>query len=250
MAIENYLIINDVHVPFHCKKSFSIFKKILKDHPPNRLYLNGDIPEFESVSRHTKRPNHIRFLIEEIAETNRYLDDIQKIYKGPITWLYGNHEYRLDRYLVNMAPMLIGSVTCNDAFKIHQRSKFNSISYMPRQLIRCGKSNLYLRHEPVGGGINHAKSTSEKSDFDVAYGHCHTIQSFTTKRLGGFRKRSYALPCMLDWDNENFDYRGPKDNWTKGFTHVQAETKTGHYHLQCVETVDNMCFFDKKIYRA
>ena len=250
MGIDKYLIINDIHIPFEDQPTVNIFFQMLKEGGYKRLFLNGDIPEFESVSSHRKRPGCHKFLIEEIAACNRFVDQIRKVYSGPIVWIEGNHEWRLGRYLLDQAPELIGSFSCRQAFRVDLLEKFSWIPYHPRQWVRAGDARLWLRHEPVGGGMNHAKQTSDNVAEDCAYGHTHTIQSYTIKKLGGKRIMAHAMPAACDFSHENFDYRGPKDRWVNGFTEVEAETKSGRYSLRCIETTDGLALHNGKFYRA
>lgn len=82
-------------------------------------------------------------------------------------------------------------------------------------------SNLYLRHEPLAGRANHAKTTAEKSYMDIA-------------GLKPYSNKAYSLGYLGDKSRHVFDYRGASDNWTVGFTIIQCETKTGQYELDFI----------------
>lgn len=232
MSIERYGIINDSHIPFHDKARYKTAFKIFEAAKISHLYLNGDICEFLAVSTHAKHPAEKIQFGKEIVLANEEFDKIQTRFPDmPVTYICGNHEGRFFRYVRDLAPEMWGLIDCPKLFNFPDRPYWKFVDYGPDQLVRCGKSNLYLRHEPLGGGVSHAKATAENSVCDLAYGHTHTFQTYSHKKFGPKRitTKAYSLGWLGDSSKSVFDYRGPRDRWVHGCTIVEADIKTGEY---------------------
>ncbi len=238
IEIENYAILNDIHFPFEDKARYKVALKILKSVLNlKHVYLNGDIGEFNGVSQHPKMPGGLPFC-HEIDYINVKFDELGKMFpRIPFTLNEGNHCNRFFRYIRDVAPQMWGLITCPLILKFEQRPLWKFVPYGPSQLIQCGKSNLYLRHEPLGMGKNHAKATAENSNIDLAYGHTHQYQIATHRKFGlkPTTNKAYSLGWLGDETNHIFDYRGAKDNWVKGITIVSCEPKSGEYNLEFID---------------
>lgn len=235
MAIVQYAVLNDIHFPYESPK----YKKalsIIESFPDlKHIYLNGDIAEIESVSSHPKTPNSQKSLMAEMDYINSRFDEIEKTFKKvPVTLIEGNHCYRIFRYIRDVCPELWGLLHTPELFKFPKR-QWKFIPYSPTQWQKCGDSNLFLRHEPLVGGVNHAKGTAEKATVDVLYGHTHVFQQFTHKKLGpdgGKLVTATSGGWLGDITQRCFDYRGNKDNWREMFTRIDCDEKSGKYELR------------------
>lgn len=240
MDLEQYAIFNDVHFPFEDRSRYKVGLNIVKKLKNLRhIYLNGDIAEFSGVSSYAKHPGESPQFAQEIEYVNKKFDEIQYMFQDiPVTLIEGNHCYRLFRYIRDVAPSMWGLINCPSLFKFPERPEWKFVLYGPSQLVRCGKSDLYLRHEPLGGGtLSHAKTTAEKSYVDLAYGHTHAYQTFAHRKFGPkpFVTRAYSLGWLGDRTKSIFDYRGSKDNWVEGMTIVECDPKSGQYTLEFID---------------
>lgn len=244
---------NDLHVPYQTKDMDLVFQ-ILRDIPSlTHIYLNGDIGEFESVSSHLKSPSGISSLKKEAKYVNFFLDKLQSFFpRVKIVLIQGNHEFRLDRYLWRNAPALDGleGLTIKGLLKLRERG-IDHVKYGPRQLERCGKANLWLRHEPVSGGQNPAANTAKKFSCDIAFGHTHVYQQYATKYKGPteYVVTATSLGFLGNIESEIFNYRGSKDMWVNGFGLVQCDEESGRYRLDFVELRDGLAIYGGKAYR-
>ncbi len=227
---------NDIHFPFEDKARYKTALKILASKKLDHLYLNGDIGEFLGVSAHPRHPGESVAFPQEVDYCNKKFDEIMTMFPGvPVTLIEGNHCYRFFRYIRDMAPQMWGLIDCPLILKFDQRPGWKFVPYGPSQLVRCGVSNLYLRHEPLGGGANPAKVTAENSYIDMATGHCHTYQVHSHKKFGPkpITNTAYVLGWLGDKSRNVFDYRGAKDKWIEGCTVVEAD-KSGRYSLEFI----------------
>lgn len=240
MAIVTYAKINDVHIPYHDRIRYKVAMKIFKSLTNLRgIYLNGDIGEFQGVGSWPTHPTEKGLtFIRELDLMNKMFDDMVSDFQGiPVTYIEGNHEYRFYRYIRDVAPAMWGTIDCPALLKFHERPGWKFVPYGPSQWQKCGASNLYLRHEPLAGGKNHASGTAENSYVDVAYGHTHTYQTSSHKKNGPkpFITKAYSCGWLGDKTRNCFDYRGAKDNWVEGCTVIECDDVTGEYTLDFID---------------
>jgi predicted MPP superfamily phosphohydrolase len=99
----SYLFLSDIHVPYHDKTAIKLATGFITLYKPDVIYLIGDIIDFYSLSKYDKDPKRLLTLQDDIDETIDVLDSIRKAAGDatPIFYRSGNHEYRLDKYLVS-----------------------------------------------------------------------------------------------------------------------------------------------------
>jgi Calcineurin-like phosphoesterase len=247
-----YAILNDIHFPFEDRQRYALALNILKSIKPDHIYLNGDIGEFQGVSSWPIHPTEKKMgFVEELQYINKRLDELQAMFPDvPVTLIEGNHCNRFFRYIRDVAPAMWGVIDCPALLKFPDRPGWKFVVYGPKQLVRAGDSNLYLRHEPLGRGANHAKATAENSVVDIAYGHTHTFQVHTHRKFGPtpVMTKAYSLGWLGDKSRHVFDYRGPKDSWCTGITQVECDIKSGRYSLDFISLELLPIFFKGKTY--
>jgi hypothetical protein len=217
------------------------------------VFINGDGAEFGAVSSHPKHPESESLFRFEVDYCNARLDELRSFLPSSrIVLIEGNHCFRFLRYIRDKCPELYGlrGLTVPELFFFDEREGFDFVPYGPGQLTQCGESSLFLRHEPVSGGKNHSKQTAEKFLVDLAYGHTHTTQSYTHKKMGPVPRlnTAYALPWLGDSSQPCFNYRGPKDDWAEGFSVECFDTTTGARRLDIIEFRDGVGMYMGRSY--
>ena len=103
------VVANDFHIPFHDEAALALFKRFLREEKPDWLILNGDFQDFWEVSRFDLTPRTGKEFREEIAMGRRILRPLRRMLpKARITWIEGNHEFRLRKYVIAHAAELYG----------------------------------------------------------------------------------------------------------------------------------------------
>lgn len=240
MSTARYVILNDVHFPFEDRTRYAVALNLMAAIKPDHIYLNGDIGEFQGVSAWPSHPNDKKLdFCKELLYINKKFDELQELFPDvPVTFICGNHEYRFFRYVRDLAPQMWGVLDCPGLLKFPERPGWKFIDYGPTQYVRCGVSNLWLRHEPLGGGNNNsAKFTAENAYVDTAFGHTHAYQIHSHKKMGPrpYIVRAYSLGWLGDSSRAVFDYRGSKDRWVQGITAVECDPKSGEYVLEFID---------------
>lgn len=111
--IVKYLFCSDWHSPFYNKRLLDPFIELIKDLKPDYLELVGDVVDFYSVSKFDQDPKRQLTLEKEKEETNFLLDMLTMAARGAnpnviIEWDEGNHEARLEKYVISTAPKTRG----------------------------------------------------------------------------------------------------------------------------------------------
>jgi hypothetical protein len=238
MGIIQYAILNDIHFPYEARAFYDALD-LIKGWPNlKHIYLNGDCMEVESLSSHPKHPIHNKFFNQEIEYANTKFDLIQRKFKNmPVTLIEGNHCFRYFRFIRDVAPEMWGLIQFPSLLQFEKRKNWIFIPYGPTQWVKCGNTrDLWLRHEPLVGGANHAKGTAEKSYVSVIYGHTHQVQQYTVKKSGPepYHVTAYSGGWLGDISKPCFDYRGAKDNWMLGFTRIDCNDETNEYEVRFI----------------
>lgn len=108
MKTHRLVLLNDMHIPFHDKKTISSIKRAVKKLKPDILLLGGDIADFYSVSHFNKNPSRLEknTLSKETTQVKETLKDMTKWGAKDIKYMMGNHEERLQKYIYKNSPEL------------------------------------------------------------------------------------------------------------------------------------------------
>lgn len=253
MKTRTALIIPDLHIPYHCKKSYQIVldvgKYLLskKEIKLEEIVILGDFADFYSVNSHGKHPAIKDTLIEEVDECVKELWKLSDAFPNQdIIFIQGNHEYRLERYLASKAPELYGLTDTRRILELDQMG-FKFIPYGRNQMYNILGTDLIARHEPISMGRHTAMSTLDKGGVSMIYGHTHRFQYVALNRMDGKTIRGCSLGSLINKNAPVFNYMKNKDDWSKAFGICYADGKVAH--LQPIIIENNRCFFDGKLFK-
>lgn len=217
---NKYLVISDLHIPFHNKQALNFALERLKD--SEGLILNGDICDFGIFSNFTKRPEQLD-IKEEIETVNEILNDIRAVFKGEIIYKFGNHTKRFQTFIFNKAPMLWGveSAFVEEKFNF---KKFRIKKVDINQKIKFGDLYIIHGHEIrlSTSLVNVARTYFLRAKTNILVSHRHTSQDYIVRDLSGKIKGGWAIGCMCDL----FPDYNPENDWVLGFAEIQKD-KTG-----------------------
>ena len=117
LKIDNGIVIigSDIHIPFQDDKAVKAFIDYCEEIQPTAIILNGDILDFYKLSRFVKGEGRNPY--EEITTCQELLKDLKsKCQNSEVYYVIGNHETRLETYVLNNAPHLASLV--EDVFSI------------------------------------------------------------------------------------------------------------------------------------
>lgn len=252
-------IIPDSHIPFHSERRLELLFSVLQyahKHvsPVKYVLVQGDFGDFYSVMSHMRDPQHVGMLLEEeVLTVNRMLNRIDSEFPRAIKYFtQGNHEYRFERYIQTKAPELFGMVSVDKLFQMHRRKRWRWVPYGPEQRVRIGKSNLYARHEPLGGGENSARLTVKKGLCSMTFGHTHRIDMAQVTSFNGETHYSFSCGWLGDKEKypEVFGYVKGIAQWAAGFGLVWIDEDTGEFWPHIIPILDDSCVVFGKRFRA
>ena len=217
-----WAIFGDLHVPYHHEQAIEAAVRRSVDNKCEHLILNGDILDAYQQSYWVRDPR-LRSVDEEIKVAKELIKAIEHHYPGRKVYKIGNHEARIEAYLYQNAPRMIG-ISKWDLRKVLKEELELDDSWTmigSKQLYMLGKLHGYHGHElprgltnpvSVGRGVwlrtkqvgftNHWHSTST---------HVETNGSKTKTWV------CFSLGCLCDLHP---DY-APVNKWNHGAAEVE-----------------------------
>lgn len=245
MRLRRILYVPDTHVPYEDKRAWALMLKCAKSWKPDTIVILGDFGDFYAVSSHDKHPGRVRLLDEEVAAVNARLTELDALGADEKHFVSGNHEDRLERYLMCKAPELFNLVRVRDLFKLTERG-WRFTPY--KQHVKVGK--VFVTHDTGNaGGQAHVKAM-QAFQGNTAIGHTH--------RMGihyeGNAKGKSHVGAMFGWlgDVEKIDYMhriAAMRGWQLGFGTGYQEP-SGVTHLNPVPIVNYKAVLEGRLYEG
>jgi len=241
--IKKVLILPDVHIDTSISREYKTVKKFMVDFKPDETILLGDFADVSALSAwdlDKKRLMEGRRFKLEMNKVNEELDYVQK-YSKKVTYLEGNHEFRVGRYL-DKNPEMEGLIEIETMLNLDKRN----IDYKPmNELYKLG--NMYFTH---GMWINkyHANAHLTRLGCNICYGHGHRPQTDSMNMKMQIPHAAYGLGCLCD---KAPDYlKGRPSNWTNQFAVMYSDTKTGNYNMYPINIIKGSFIFGGKKYKS
>jgi hypothetical protein len=212
--------------------------KVAQDVKPDHIYILGDYADFYSVSSHAKDPRVFQMLQDEVVDCLGALDQLDSLFPdAKKVFIQGNHEWRLERYLMNQAPALFGVTDSELILNLNDRANWKFIQYGPNQMVNVAGSYLVARHESLGSS---AKATATKALCSLVYGHIHRIEESHMVGLDGTNHVCFSVGWLGDKRQDKiFDYVKSHHQWQLGFGLVSVNPKTRMFYHQKVHILEN-----------
>ena len=174
-------ILSDIHFPYHDLQALTCAIKHLKEQEIDCLYLNGDIQDFYSISRHEKEKD-MRDFKREVDMNRDFLQRLRDIFRTiPIYYKLGNHENRFARSLQLQAEEFaqLHDLQFDVFFRL---DKLGITMIEDWQGMEMGDLLVGHGHEWYGaGGINPSQNLLNKTLCNTLIGHVHRT-SFTQRK--------------------------------------------------------------------
>lgn len=244
---ERVVLVGDFQFPYEDKDAFRLFLAFLRTYRPDRAILTGDIIDFAKISRFASDPR-IADTQQELAYAHARLAEMVDA-AGPDCrwqWAVGNHEVRLQRFLWNNAPELVGLKRAGESHELitvphlvncealgiewvgSQEGDLGD-DYVNSRIVLCenGLDPLVVLHGWVarkGSGVS-GLATSDQLDASVAVGHVHR-QAITHRTKQGVVGMPRVLTAIETgtMSKLSLGYGGHKgiEDWQPGFATVET----------------------------
>ena len=240
-GLEKILVIPDTHVPFEDGAAFAVMMAAARVFRPHRIVILGDFADCEAVSFHPKSTERGFTFKEEVDAVNARLDEIDAI-GASVTFISGNHEHRIARYLRERAPELAEFVNAQGLYRIQERG-WGWVPYQDD--LKIGK--MHFTHDIGKAGVNAHRESCRAYRGNVWIGHTHRF----AQEISGSSVGSDHIGIMCGWlgDKRKISYmhRRVADQWTLGFGLAYHDRNTGHVHCVPTPIVDYRCVVEGQL---
>jgi predicted phosphodiesterase len=230
--------INDLHIPFHDKKTIEVFLKFLKDVKIDKLVIAGDLLDFYELSTFDKDPMRKYSIQDEIDKCYYVLKEFKK-YCSEIHFIKGNHEDRLRRFLWKNPSLA--------SIKVLELSKLLNLDTLG--IVYHDFEYIYRNFRFTHGTIVRQESGATAKAELLKYGS--SMGSGHTHRLGFYIKTdargtvgAYEGGCMCELNPE---YIQGVPNWQQGFLVYNFDNN--RFFCQVVPILEHKFIYGNKVYQ-
>jgi hypothetical protein len=210
------VIFSDPHwLPDHSTTAHDALEAVVKRVKPVGVICGGDAVDGDTISRYDPtRGHHKRFTVrEELDCVKEHFDSLDKVMdracpKAFRSWILGNHDVRLSRFVATRAPELSDMP--------HTRLE----DWAPRwplswtAEINTGRSGMTVVRHRNQAGMLHLQG--QKAGAHYVHGHLHKLNVHTLATFSGYRY-SVDTGSLADPESDGFDYGEGGPNHCQGF---------------------------------
>lgn len=217
-APGRWLVISDIHAPYHDRKTIELAVSEAHRRGIVGVLLNGDTLDSHEISNHDKDPTAPRY-IEEIEVGRKLLGWVRGQFpKARLVLKEGNHEERLNRYIIQRAPALFGL----EGIDLHSLLHLKDVGAEwvgEKRVIKLGKLCVVHGHEyRGGGGVMPARWLYLRTRYVSMCGHFHRTSEHGERNINSTEERSWSTGCACYL----FPKYMPLNSWNHGFAFVDV----------------------------
>lgn len=237
---QRLFFISDLHAPYEDKRAFALTLDALQLFEPDVVVVMGDFIDCLAVSHFSKNPARVYGLEHEVEHAKRLLD---KIDAGRKVYVAGNHEDRLQRYLMDKAPELMPFVDIPKLLDLAGKGW----EYVPyKHSTRIGK--LHITHDVGSAGRYNVFKALDAFQSSVVTGHTHRLGYVVEGDAVGKCQVSAQFGWLGDFEQVDYMHRiNARRNWAHGFGTGIHDTDTGYVYLRPHPIVNYSCEVDGTI---
>ncbi len=215
-----WLILNDLHIPFHDRKTIEVAVEEARRRRVAGVLLNGDVLDCAEVSEHERDPDSLD-LVDEIEKGKQFLAWLRSQLPGArLVYKSGNHDSRVPRYVLKHAPALfrlagVGLPTWMEL------ANYGVEWVADKRVVRLGKLNVIHGHEyKGGGGVNPARWLYLKARSVAMCGHFHRTSDHHARNIQDQHEAGWSVGCACYLHPAWL----PLNDWCHGFALVAVES--------------------------
>jgi hypothetical protein len=272
---ELVVVCGDQQAPFHDKALHDTFCEWLRYNRPSRGVVLGDLLDFPDVSRHPMDPDNVASVQECLQSGYEVFRDY--IMASPDTiwqFLLGNHDIRIQRYIIDKAPFVNNLSRVIDAKNpepefIHALTHLMRLDELGVELVTTNGSyedaqvllsdKLAVRHGWIAakGSGSSALKTLDQLGYSIIIGHTHR-QSMIYHSKHDINRNVSTLTgveagcmCKIDSKIDETGRRFPSytvaPDWQQGWT-TACIWPTGEFRLEHATYVNGHAYWRDQRY--
>lgn len=217
-AVKRVLVLSDIHCPWHHVEALNTAIEYGISKKPDMVLLNGDTMDMYSVSDHQKDPRKRDFKAE-IDAGRELMAMMRAAFPNiPIVYRSGNHCYRLERYLMKYAELLLGFPEFQLPVLLQMGQ--HGITFVDHNVpMYFGKLTILHGDEyRGGGGVNPARWLSLRANESALIGHFHRSSSHLSRSVRGTVQGWWSTGCLCELTPEYLVL----NQWQHGFAIVDV----------------------------
>lgn len=198
-----------------------------------------------------KHPDIKQTLEDELYAGLEFIQEIRSRFPTQkILFKYGNHEDRLDRWIVKNCKLFWNIVSLDRQLQLKEYSIEYTNYNIPTKILN---TNLYIQHSPPSYSENCANtSLKKKIGASFIYGCTHRMDYACKTTIDGKLQEVYSNGWLgsTDLSEEHariFSYAKGHQNWQQCFSIVTVIDKT-EYHINQIPIKNYKCVVDGNIY--
>jgi predicted phosphodiesterase len=241
--LRKLFFIPDCHHPNVSEGAWSLMLRVASYFEPDDIVIMGDFADAETLSAHAPTKPGIRDFEDELESVKKALDQLDALGASNKIYVSGNHEFRLDRYMMENAPGLYRSVQWQSLLDLKGRG-WTWVPY--RKSIRLGK--LHLTHDVGSAGMNAHRVAARAFGGSAAIGHSHRLAYEVTGRFDG----PPYLAAMFGWLGDaskagDYLHEARSSDWVHGLGIGYLEP-SGIVHVTPIPFVNGRCVVEGELF--
>lgn len=228
---ERILIISDIHVPYEDSMAMELLWVFNDVYGPTRIIIAGDLLDFYKASKYAKHPNYGVTIKDELRKGKAFIKKLRtKNPKAVIDYLCGNHDFRLQQYMVLQTPELVDfpEMTIPNLLELEKFGvkwhpvKSYATSFVDNWITVEGVSIGHFNKANQGAGMT-VRNLMIRRGGSFVQGHAHRGAIIWRRGIDGELTFGLENPCL--YDGKQAPYVSDID-WQMGWstiTHGQPE---------------------------
>lgn len=246
---ERTVVAGDVHVPFEDARAVRLFLEFCRYFKPDVVVLNGDILDMWEVSFFDKDPRVGKSLKEEIDEGRIFLKAVRDANPtARIIYIEGNHEFRLQRFVITKAPELVELEGITLAEQLHCKEFGVEMISSGLKESDWQYGSLYIGHyDRVSKHAGYtAKALVDDKLVNIMQNHTH--------RGGSHFKTTRDGRIIGGWENFSLCQQNPtymrNPNWQQGWSVIYRKKSNGRFQVYPLLVVGYEFFWGNKHFQG
>lgn len=236
---KKVLVIGDTHIPYVDMKALDIALEYGYNHKVDAVIINGDLLDFNTISKYISKPNAPR-MIESIEQGKEILKYIKAALGCKIILHEGNHDIRVENYLIQKAPEFWG-LPIVQLENLLECKKLN-IDYVTNiRTMHFGKLVICHGNHIVKGifsPVNPARGAFTKANASIMISHVHRSSEHIETDIKGKVTGCWSLGALTTTHPE---YNPQVSKHNQGFAVIKLSDKDGNFE------VDNRKIIEYKV---